>query len=523
MPAVALSSLRSCLSESGASSYREGIPLRLWVAALTILVTPVCPSAGADRGSLADAVARLGWIFYSARAESGDWDIFACRPDGSSVRNLTRTSGHSEGYPVLSPDGRRMLYRRIRPGEAFDGNNYGAQGEAVVAGTDGSGARVLGQAGQFPWACWSADASRLVCLSASGIAVFDEASLTRTQELDRKGFFQQIAVSPDGGSLVGVANGFGATWSVGRYQLADNAVNAVSVGESCTPNWCPDGRSIVFSHKPPGQKGNGGYGWTQLWAGAPDGSSRRLLFAEEARHVYGGHVSPDGQFVVFTGNQKEDGDAGHRGARMSVMRLADAPIIIGNCPEARLLCPQAKSGPVLDLPDGWEPWWTSSPPSPLPARERRDPADGRPESTGDASVGAEIEVTARLLEIPHGAIRDDPLYRYAAVLKYQILRIHRGAGIEPVIFVAHYQPQYPRAKAADRFRADVVGSLAAFHAGDVHRMVLAPNAEQKFIGGVINNYLEARDVFWALRTDLSDDHAWGQTNDPPRQPGCDQP
>ena len=37
-----------------------------------------------------------------------------------------------------------------------------------------------------------------------------------------------------------------------------------------------------------------------------------------------------------------------------------------------------------------------------------------------------IEVTARLVEIPEGAIFDRPLYNYATVLKYHVLEVHRG-------------------------------------------------------------------------------------------------
>jgi hypothetical protein len=48
---------------------------------------------------------------------------------------------------------------------------------------------------------------------------------------------------------------------------------------------------------------------------------------------------------------------------------------------------------------------------------------------------------------------------------------------------------------------DVGGSLGAFRAGDLHRMVLLPDAEKHFVGGVINHYLEAEPIFWATRTD----------------------
>ena len=40
------------------------------------------------------------------------------------------------------------------------------------------------------------------------------------------------------------------------------------------------------------------------------------------------------------------------------MRLADAPIISGNSPALRKVHPSAHDGPVLALPDLWEPHWT---------------------------------------------------------------------------------------------------------------------------------------------------------------------
>ncbi len=43
----------------------------------------------------------LGWLITSIRTPSGDWDLFAMRPDGSQLRNLTRTPDASEFYPRL--------------------------------------------------------------------------------------------------------------------------------------------------------------------------------------------------------------------------------------------------------------------------------------------------------------------------------------------------------------------------------------------------------------------------------------
>jgi Tol biopolymer transport system component len=43
---------------------------------------------------------------------------------------------------------------------------------------------------------------------------------------------------------------------------------------------------------------------------------------------------------------------------MGLVRLADAPVIGGESKELRKLHPDAKNGPVLVLPAGWEPCWT---------------------------------------------------------------------------------------------------------------------------------------------------------------------
>ena len=92
----------------------------------------------------------------------------------------------------------------------------------------------------------------------------------------------------------------------------------------------------------------------------PDGRNRRLVYGEDGRHVYGGLVSPDGKYVVFTGNMREDGDPGNSGAPMGLMRLADAPIVGGESRELRTRYPDAKHGPVLVLPAGWKPTWTAA-------------------------------------------------------------------------------------------------------------------------------------------------------------------
>ncbi len=338
------------------------IALLLAIAAASLGAGEPLPPANPlpDVPRLAAEVRDKGWIVYSARSAAGDWDLFICRPDGSNVRNITRTPGSSEASPQFSRDGQKLLYRRLARNEPIDNNRHGEQGELVAANSDGSEPQALGRPGEFPWASWSPDGKQIVTLSIQGIFLIDLESRQVARRLDRKGFFQQLTWSPDGQWLCGVANSFGASWSIARMDAATGEANAVNTVDCCTPDWFPDSQQLIFSWRPPGQQANRGYGWTQLWRADAAGASRQLVYGEDGRHVYGGHVSPDGRYVLFTGNRQEDGDPGNAGAPMGLMRLQDGPIIGGESRELRALHPATKDGPVLALPVGWEPCWTFS-------------------------------------------------------------------------------------------------------------------------------------------------------------------
>ncbi len=312
-----------------------------------------------DNDKLAAEVATKGWIAFSARSEKGDWDLFLMRPDGSQKRNITNTPDTHEAYPLFSRDGTRLLFRRLASGETTSGNDYGRQGVPMVANSDGSNATALGGDGDLPWASWSPDGKEFACLSIKGVTFVDSATGKVSRTLERKGFFQQLSWSPDGAWLSGVSNSFGAAWSVGRMNVKTGETNAVSTTDNCTPDWFPDSKRMIFANRHASDVAHAKTGWTQLWMAEADGKNPQLVYAEDGRHIYGGHVSPDGKYALFTGNPKEDGDPENHGAPMALMRLADAPIIGGDSAVLRKLHPEAKSGPVLILPDGFEPCWTS--------------------------------------------------------------------------------------------------------------------------------------------------------------------
>lgn len=313
-----------------------------------------------DEGAaaLSQEVAGKGWIAYSARSDNGSWDIFLARPDGSNPRNLTNTLDWEEAGPLFSWDGGRMLYRRLAKGEVIHHDQWGFMGELVLADANGKNPEVFGKAQEYGWACWSPDGKQISCLTRREIQIVDLATRQVVRTLPRKGIYQQLFWSHDGKWFTGTANVGGAQWCVVRMHAETGDLNPVHPFQTCTPDWFPDSQRIIFSSRPK-QTTNKGYGWTQLYVADGDGSHLNLIFGEDGAHVYGGTLSPDNQYVLFSKCPNDGGGSEESGAPMFLMRLADAPIIQGDTPEIRQMYPKAKNGPVLDLKRaGWEPCWT---------------------------------------------------------------------------------------------------------------------------------------------------------------------
>jgi hypothetical protein len=118
------------------------------------------------------------------------------------------------------------------------------------------------------------------------------------------------------------------------------------------------------------------------------------------------------------------------------------------------------------------------------------------------STSGTIEVTAKLVEIPEGAIFKRDLYDYTTILKYQIVKVHRGQVATDTLFVGHYNPWKPRAEAADKRVKDIGGTLKQFRAGDIHRMALEVPIDDHFMGGIVNKYFgqETGPLHWAVWT-----------------------
>jgi Tol biopolymer transport system component len=294
------------------------------------------------------------------------------RPDGSSIRDITNTPDSNEMLAGISSDGKRILYRRTSTTSKMSSVLWGTIGELVIANSDGSNPIVFGKEGEFPWPTWSPDGKQIACVTKGGIEVWDVATKTLVRKMDRKGIYQQLVWSPDGKWFTGPANHQGEQWTVIRLNAVTGEVNRVSKFTSCTADWFPNSGHLIFSSRPAhqeeadggrlsqavGQKA--GYGWTQLWMADAEGKLNKLVYGEDGRHIYGGAISPNGKYVLFTRSPIDEMGMNRLGAPISLMRLSDAPVIAGESLALRKLHPDAHSGLILQLSDGWEPCWTSA-------------------------------------------------------------------------------------------------------------------------------------------------------------------
>jgi len=134
---------------------------------------------------------------------------------------------------------------------------------------------------------------------------------------------------------------------------------------------------------------------------------------------------------------------------------------------------------------------------------------GKSNSGEDAQVKSlgTVEVTARLVEVPEGAVFYRELYNYATILKYEVVSVHRGTLQKgAVIYVGHYNPWKSRSEAADKRVAGIGGNLKQFQAKRLHRMALETPMDDHYMGGIVDKYFGKHEgpAYWALWTNLAD-------------------
>jgi hypothetical protein len=329
---------------------------------------------------LANEVRELGWIVFAAHPKEidgkraldptkrGPLDLYLARPDGTGLRNVTGTSEYSEYGARFSPDGTRLLYRRVAAETRVNHDLWGAAGELVICEPGGSRPIIHGKDGEYPWACWSPDCKRISCLYATEgkIRIHDLETKEVLRELDSHDVYQQLFWSPDGKTFCGTANFVGMRWSVISIDIETGEHTLLTRQLNCTPDWFQkDAGRVIYSHRNPllgmrDPSGQNPYGSTVLLQVQLGGVKRRLVYGHGGRHSYFGCLSPDDRYVIFAYDPEDTIVVGD----LRLVRLSDTPIL-QEFEDMKVLYPDAKDGPVLELTlpgggplRGFEPHWT---------------------------------------------------------------------------------------------------------------------------------------------------------------------
>ena len=121
-------------------------------------------------------------------------------------------------------------------------------------------------------------------------------------------------------------------------------------------------------------------------------------------------------------------------------------------------------------------------------------------SRGVHAEGAEVTLTARLVEIPSKFPPDD-LYDYAYVMRYEVIG---GPLDKSSILVAHYKPRQARSKIKDSMKAFVSGKVRSFATGDTHKLKLSTELKKIWKGPLVDEFAatDRKSVrYWCLIAD----------------------
>lgn len=191
----------------------------------------------------------------SSNGPSSEFGLYVINPGGTGLKRLTHGR---DGYPVWSPDGKRVAFSRWRSNKKLELDVVNANGAGVRVVVPDAG-DTAGHGGNHP--SWSPDGKWLA---------FEET---------RGGDIQIYAAAADGSSLRQLTHGRAGS------------------GE---PDWSPDGSIIAFASDRSGQR-------VDVYVMDADGSDVRPLTRDGVLNAAPAW-SPDGRAIVFWSHRasKED-------------------------------------------------------------------------------------------------------------------------------------------------------------------------------------------------------------------------
>ena len=238
-------------------------------------------------------------VFVSNR--NGPMNVYRMNAEGGDLQRLTSHAGPDD-TPAWSPDGKTIAFV-----SEIDGNP-----EIYLVGADGTGLRRLtDHPGIDLHPTWSPD-SRALLVNTSRLAAnpadpdrIDVCELTIASGAVRcfteGGINTYASWSPDGKAIL-----FRRSQGEDRSQIvtlraADRRVSELTTGEKFDgwPAWSPKGDRVAFAADRSGE--------FQLYVMNVDGSALRRILERPGRYT-NPRWSPDGKTILFTGRSPGDGD-----------------------------------------------------------------------------------------------------------------------------------------------------------------------------------------------------------------------
>ena len=245
----------------------------------------------------ADAGSSTAPVIAFVSDQSGDYEVWTVRLDGSGLHRLTRSKGQDE-TPAWSPDGRRIAFvsYRTRWPKVWVMNVNGSRPRQLTRGYSKEGTPV-----------WTRDGKHIVYGSfpdppRAGAPGFWSMRPNGTHKRPiRPGYGSPPSFSPDGRRATFFADCGGGYGSCIYTSNADGShrrqISAVGAGNNIEPAWSPDGRLIAWINA------------NELWVMNADGSQPRRLAPGPLPETYDSYPSwaPDGSRLVFATNRSPSG------------------------------------------------------------------------------------------------------------------------------------------------------------------------------------------------------------------------
>lgn len=249
-----------------------------------------------------------GLIVFSSN-RSGPWHIWTVKPDGSDLKELTKSqtrpgeggADENDVDPAFSPDGKSVLFSSTRGGSVGVWRMPLDASAPPVRICDGDQAE------------WSPDGRRICLRRSERIFTRDLASgQEKCITPEKFPHCSGPSWSPDSKAIA-----FACRWDAGNAIFtvpADGGDPAKVYGEqgACEPHWSPDGRLLVYETE------------THVATIQPDGKGNRLVTTFGGVQRYP-RWSPDGKSIVFCQGASERGPwelyvipAGRRGDPVKV-------------------------------------------------------------------------------------------------------------------------------------------------------------------------------------------------------------